>query len=85
MAGGMSWTEKWMCFDNSYFHRPQSLDSKDLLWLPTDQALYETPEFKPYFERYATDKAAFYDDYAQVHKKMSELGARFEPESGILL
>ena len=85
MAGGMSWTEKWMCFDNTYFHRPQNLDNKDLLWLPTDQALHETPEFKLHFERYAADKIAFFSDYSQVHKKMSELGARIEPEGGVFL
>ena len=48
-----------------------------LLWLPTDQALYDCPEYRPYFIKYARSKEDFFTDYAAAHKKMSELGARF--------
>jgi L-ascorbate peroxidase len=78
----MSWTERWMCFDNSYFQRPrgqpQGIDSKELLWLPTDRALHEDPELRVYFERYAVDQALFFRDYAAAHRRMSELGCRFQ-------
>jgi L-ascorbate peroxidase len=70
-----------MCFDNSYFQRPrgqpQGIDSKELLWLPTDRALHEDPELRVYFERYAVDQALFFRDYAAAHRRMSELGCRF--------
>ena len=83
IPGGKSWTQKWMCFDNSYFCRQESADDPDLLWLPTDIALAESPEFKQYFTRYASDKQAFFSDYASAHKKMSSLGAKFNPIEGI--
>ena len=59
--------------------------NSDLLWLPTDDALYKSPEFKFYFEQYATDQKLFFSDYSLVHRKMSELGSKFDPPSGIEL
>jgi hypothetical protein len=55
----------------------------ELLWLPTDDALCKAPEFKFYFEQYAADQKLFFSDYALAHRKMSELGARFDPPEGI--
>lgn len=55
----------------------------ELLWLPTDDALCKAPEFKFYFEQYAADQKLFFVDYAMAHRKMSELGARFDPPEGI--
>jgi L-ascorbate peroxidase len=60
-------------------------DDEDLLWLPTDQALYDSPEFHLHFIRYARDQSKFFQDYAIAHKKMSELGAKFVPAEGIRL
>lgn len=74
-----------MCFDNSYFQRDGPDDDKDLLWLQTDRALYESPEFKSYYKKYACDQSAFFADYARAHKKMSELGCKFCPEGGFRL
>ncbi len=54
----------------------------ELLWLPTDNALQTDPEFCTYFELYAKDQSAFFHDYALAHKKMSELGARFDEVHG---
>ena len=59
--------------------------NNELLWLPTDDALFKSPEFKFYFEQYAVDQKLFYSDYSLVHKKMSELGAKFDPPEGIEL
>ena len=77
---GCSWTRKWLQFDNSYFQRAaeDSADAAQLLWLPTDQALYDSPEFRPYFVRYMNSQEDFFADYAAAHKKMSELGAKFK-------
>ena len=52
----------------------------ELLWLPTDWALFTCSEFRPYFLKYANSQAAFFEDYAEAHKKMSELGARWSPD-----
>ncbi|RDX62297.1 L-ascorbate peroxidase 3, partial [Mucuna pruriens] len=54
-------------------------DSAGLLKLPTDKALLEDPEFCHYVELYAKDEDAFFRDYAESHKKLSELG--FVPSS----
>jgi L-ascorbate peroxidase len=53
-------------------------ESAQLLWLPTDQALYDCPEFRPYFLKYMRSQETFFTDYAAAHKKMSEMGAKFK-------
>ncbi len=60
-------------------------DDSELLWLPTDQALYDSPEFRPYFIKYANNNAEFFHDYTIAHMKMSELGAVFKPDMGICI
>ncbi|KAJ1396118.1 heme peroxidase [Ochromonadaceae sp. CCMP2298] len=78
MAGGCSWTRNWLCFDNAYYKRlGDPRDASQLLWLPTDQALFDSPEFRPYFLQYARSCEDFFRDYAAAHKKLSELGAKF--------
>ncbi|KAF5727820.1 hypothetical protein HS088_TW22G01517 [Tripterygium wilfordii] len=42
-------------------------------------ALLDDPEFRCYVELYAKDEDAFFRDYAESHKKLSELG--FTPHS----
>eukprot|EP00439_Symbiodinium_sp_Y106_P029073 s2045_g3.t1 len=84
MVGGASWTKNWLTFDNSYFKDYKlSYEDDSLLWFKTDEALHTDPEFKKYFDLYAKDQDAFFRDYAQAHKKLSELGSKFEPEGGI--
>jgi len=53
------------------------LDEPHLLWLPIDAALFECPEYRPYFMRYARSLDDFHRDYSAAHIKMSELGAKF--------
>jgi len=84
MQGGCSWTKTWLKFDNSYFTDYAARDAH-LLWFPTDEAVQTDPFFKPTFDLYASDQAAFFKDYAAAHKKLSELGAKFEPAQGITL
>ena len=55
---------------------PLSSDTP-LLWLPMDAALFECPEYRPYFIQYARSLEDFYRDYSAAHIKMSELGAKF--------
>ncbi|XP_055806430.1 L-ascorbate peroxidase 3-like [Solanum dulcamara] len=73
------WTKEPLKFDNSYFVELLKEDSEDLLKLPTDKALVEDSLFRPYVKLYAKDEEAFFRDYAESHKKLSELG--FAPPS----
>ncbi|KAI3672783.1 hypothetical protein L6452_38883 [Arctium lappa] len=81
--GGQSWTIKWLQFDNSYFKDIKEKRDADLLVLPTDAALFEDPSFKVFAEKYAEDEQAFFNDYAEAHAKLSNLGAKFDPTEGI--
>jgi L-ascorbate peroxidase len=83
MAGGKSWTPKWLRFDNSYFELPGKPEPDQLIAFPTDLVLETDPGFKPYFDKYAASEAAFFADYAAAHKKLSELGSKFSPPEGI--
>ncbi|CAE8681899.1 unnamed protein product [Polarella glacialis] len=84
IAGGAAWTRNWLTFDNSYFtNHMDAMEDDDLLWLPMDASLQADAGFKPTFELYARDQAIFFRDYAKAHKKLSELGSKFEPAEGI--
>nr|CAB3483756.1 unnamed protein product [Digitaria exilis] len=69
-----AWTQEPLKFDNSYFVEMLKGESEGLLQLPTDKALLSDPEFRRYVELYAKDEDAFFKDYAESHKKLSELG-----------
>ncbi|CAL9228043.1 unnamed protein product [Arabidopsis halleri] len=73
------WTQEPLKFDNSYFVELLKGESEGLLKLPTDKTLLEDPEFRRLVELYAKDEDAFFRDYAESHKKLSELG--FNPNS----
>ncbi|GAX19407.1 L-ascorbate peroxidase [Fistulifera solaris] len=78
--GGSSWTERWLVFDNSYF--TTMADSKadpELLKLSTDKTLFDDDGFKPFAEKFRDSQDAFFESYAKAHKKLSELGSKFEP------
>lgn len=81
-AGGRSWTKNWLKFDNSYFADMAKADP-DCVAFPTDKVLVTDPGFKPHFELFAKDEAAFFAAYAHSHKKLSELGSKFDPPAGI--
>ncbi|CAK9024259.1 Probable L-ascorbate peroxidase 8 [Durusdinium trenchii] len=85
MPGGKAWTSNWLTFDNSYFQFLKRSKDENLLWLPTDAALHEDPQFKVYFDRFADSKDAFFDAYSKAHTKLSELGSKFEPAGGFSL
>ncbi|RAL52572.1 hypothetical protein DM860_017266 [Cuscuta australis] len=68
------WTNDPSKFDNSYFVELLKGDSKGLLKLPTDKALVEDSKFHKYVDLYAKNEDAFFSDYAESHKKLSELG-----------
>nr|AAD43334.1 ascorbate peroxidase [Zantedeschia aethiopica] len=68
------WTNEPLKFDNSYFVELLEGEKEGLLKLPTDKVLVEDPEFRGYVELFAKDEDAFFKDYAESHKKLSELG-----------
>ncbi|KAH7663215.1 Class I peroxidase protein [Dioscorea alata] len=68
------WTKEPLKFDNSYFVELLKGETEGLLKLPTDKTLLEDPVFRKYVELYAKDEDAFFKDYAESHKKLSELG-----------
>eukprot|EP00249_Psilotum_nudum_P006295 c19618_g1_i1 orf=256-696(-) len=68
------WTQHPLKFDNSYFVEILQGESPGLLQLLTDKCLVEDPVFRNYVVLYAQDEDAFFRDYAESHKKLSELG-----------
>uniref|UniRef100_A0A0E0M3X6 L-ascorbate peroxidase n=1 Tax=Oryza punctata TaxID=4537 RepID=A0A0E0M3X6_ORYPU len=60
-------------------HPERSGFDEGLLKLPTDKALLEDPEFRHFVDHYAKNEDAFFKDYVESHKKLSELG--FTPAS----
>jgi len=80
-AGGRSWTKNWTKFDNSYFTDMAKNDPETVAF-PTDKCLMTAPEFKQHFEAFK-DQSKFFAAYAASHKKLSELGSKFEPAEGI--
>ncbi|ESQ53617.1 hypothetical protein EUTSA_v10025911mg [Eutrema salsugineum] len=75
------WTQEPLKFDNSYFVELLKGESDGLLKLPTDKTLLEDPEFRRYVEIYAKDEDAFFKDYSESHKKLSELGFNSNPSA----
>ena len=62
-----------------------SAQDPELLSLSTDKAIFVDPLFKPFAEKFAASQEAFFESYAKAHKKLSELGSKFEPAEGISL
>ncbi|KAL1820594.1 hypothetical protein ACET3Z_015463 [Daucus carota] len=76
-----AWTKEPLKFDNSYFVELLYGDSIGLLKLATDKSLLEDTQFRRYVELYAHDEEKFFEDYAESHKKLSELGFSPPPSS----
>jgi L-ascorbate peroxidase len=53
--------------------------------LSSDRIVFVDEKFKPFAEKFRDDQDAFFESYAKAHKMLSELGAKFEPEGGIVL
>ncbi|KAI2509505.1 peroxidase [Fragilaria crotonensis] len=84
--GGSSWTEKWLIFDNSYFTTmPDPKADPELLKLSTDKTLFDDAGFAPFAEKFRESQDDFFQSYAKAHKKLSELGSKFDPPEGITL
>lgn len=85
-AGGSSWTERWLVFDNSYFHTiPDKTADPELLKLSTDCTLFDDDAFRPFAVKFRDSQEEFFSSYAAAHKKLSELGSKFDTPEGIKL
>ncbi|KAF2137598.1 class II peroxidase [Aplosporella prunicola CBS 121167] len=56
----------------------------ELMMLPTDMALISDPAFRPWVEKYAKDRDAFFADFAKVFAKLIELGIERDASGKIL-
>ncbi|WFC98390.1 cytochrome-c peroxidase [Malassezia yamatoensis] len=67
-----------------YSARAPGMDDDDepLMMLPTDYALIQDSEFRPWVEKYAADQKLFFDDFSKVFAKLIELGV-YRDEDGI--
>ena len=80
--GGSPWTPNWLVFDNSYFKVTEKAqqghpEDEELVSLSTDKILFVDPSFEPFAENF--------ESYAKAHKKLSELGSKFDPAEGITI
>lgn len=73
-----NFTRNPLKFDNSYFVELLRGDTPGLVKFPTDKALLTDSRFRPFVELYARDQRAFFRDYADSHKKLSELGFNYQ-------
>lgn len=77
--GGSSWTKQWLVFDNSYFTTiPDDTVDPELLKMQSDKTLFHDDGFRPFAEKFRDSQDAFFESYAKAHKKLSELGSKFE-------
>lgn len=84
--GGSSWTANFLVFDNSYFTTLDDPNADpELLKLSSDKVVFTDAGFKPFAEKFRDSQEAFFESYAKAHKKLSELGSKFEPAEGITL
>jgi len=93
MSGGRSWTPRWLTFDNAYFTiarankagGPGSSNKDGLSWFPTDAVLATDAGFAPFFKLYAASQDAFFQDYAEAHRRLSEQQAVWAVPGGVML
>lgn len=84
--GGQSWTENFLIFDNSYFKVVDDPNADpELLKLSSDRVIFTDAGFSPFAEKFRDSQDAFFESYAKAHKKLSELGSKFDPPEGIEL
>ncbi|KAJ1028415.1 hypothetical protein NDA16_001582 [Ustilago loliicola] len=57
-------------------------DDEQLMMLPTDYALIQDDKFRPWVEKYAEDRDAFFNDFSKAFAKLIELGV-YRDETGI--
>jgi catalase (peroxidase I) len=66
-------TQDTLVFSNSYY-RELVAQEAGILRLVTDDALLLDPELRAYVELYASDEALFFNDFAEVFRRLTWLG-----------
>jgi L-ascorbate peroxidase len=69
-----AWTADPLQFTNTYFKILVEGPKEGLIMLPSDKALLDDPNTRALVELYAKDEDKFFEDYAESHMKLSELG-----------
>jgi len=69
-----AWTPNPLQFDNSYFKVLLEGEKDGLIMLPSDKTLLTDPKTRELVELYAKNEDKFFEDYAESHEKLSELG-----------
>ncbi|KAH8588983.1 heme peroxidase [Bisporella sp. PMI_857] len=72
----LQWSKKTLPNGVEQFTNYDADSETELMMLPTDIALRNDSEFLPYVELYAKDKDQFFEDFAKVFEKLSELGIK---------
>lgn len=80
----VEWREKVLPSGIKQFAYYDEDSEEELMMLPTDIALLHDPHFRPWVDRYAKDKDAFFADFSGVFAKLIELGI-VRDESGAVL
>jgi L-ascorbate peroxidase len=74
-ANGRPFTRDYLDFSNDYFVRLLGQDhDPETGLLPSDRALLDDPELRPFVELYARDEAAFLRDFADAFRRLTWLG-----------
>lgn len=71
---GVEWKEKTLPSGIKQFSHVDEDSEEELMMLPTDMALLFDDKFRPWVEKYAKDKDAFFADFSDVFHKLLELG-----------
>ncbi|KAK7418218.1 heme peroxidase [Neonectria magnoliae] len=69
--------EKWQWKKWNGPAQYEDKSTKTLMMLPTDMALVQDKQFKPWVEKYAKDNDAFFKDFSSAVLRLFELGVPF--------
>jgi cytochrome c peroxidase len=79
----LQWKKKTLKNGVEQFVNYDEDSETELMMLPTDIALAQDREFKPWVELYARDKGRFFDDFSKVFAKLVDLGIQRD-ENGVV-
>lgn len=74
LLASVEWREKTLPSGVRQFAYYDEDSDEELMMLPTDMALLHDREFRPWVERYAKDRDAFFADFERAFAKLIELG-----------
>lgn len=84
LMASRDWREKTLENGVRQFVHYDEDAEEELMMLPTDLALLEDEEFRPWVERYGKDREVFFADFARAFAKLVELGIRRDAEGKVV-